>query len=206
MTRPLAGLALAAALAASAPRLRAQDSALVVLETNGNGLTLAKAISLPFEIALFPVHLFGHGVNQGLKWVDDRRVIAKVAVLMARIEPFSVRVKGFGEHSGLGPGLAVAFGDDRDRGWSAGAAETAYRANLEYGSAGIGVSASARAGEALRFAAALPRGDFTPDRDQDRIARITVRTEQGGRAAPAATVYLLYEPAVRCYRAAGLAH
>lgn len=99
MTRPLAGLALAVALAASAPPLRAQDSALVVLETHGNGLTLAKAISLPFEIALFPVHLFGHGVNQGLKWVDDRRVIAKVAVLMARIEPFSVRVKGLGEHS-----------------------------------------------------------------------------------------------------------
>lgn len=122
MTRSLAGLALAAALAASAPPLRAQDSALVVLETHGNGLSLAKAISLPFEIALFPVHLLGHGVNQGLKWVEDRRVIAKVAVTMARIAPFSVRVGGLGEHSGLGPGLDVAFGDDGDRRWSAGAA------------------------------------------------------------------------------------
>ncbi|MDO8665019.1 MAG: hypothetical protein Q7J79_00280 [Gemmatimonadales bacterium] len=105
-----------------------------------------------------------------------------------------------------GADVLLTFEDYGIRHAVAGAAETAYRGHLEHGSAGIGVSTLARAGEALRFEAALPRGGFAPDRDRDRIARITVRAERGGRAAPAATVYLLYEPEVRCYRVAGLAH
>jgi len=104
-----------------------------------------------------------------------------------------------------GEDLMVSFQDYAVRYGVAEAAETRYEVALVHEEAGLRRQAEDVTAP-IRVTGGKPPRAFAPTTDAARIGRLMVQAVRGGRPAPPATVYLLYQPERECYRAAGLAH